>query len=575
MAAGLDTVQPSLPYHEPDIVTILVQSSFLLLLNLINALFDRLLYCGLLGQVLVGIAWGTPGAKWLSIQVEQVVVQLGYIGLILLVYEGGLSTSFPSLKANLPLSSAVALTGIALPIALSYTLQGLLNATPLQAFAAGAALCSTSLGTTFTVLSSSGLSKTRLGVVLSSAAMMDDVVGLVMVQVISNLGNNSDNIGAVTIVRPVLVSLAFAVVIPLLCRYVVLPVTVRLTSYRKSHPDAVVSRSLMNHQTAFVTHTLLLIALVTASSYAGTSNLFAAYIAGATVSWWDSEVPHPSEHINTPPAQNTPSHHDEAPDQEQEARQTSARNVQPGISTKPQPETTGSAIYERYYHQAVSRILQPLFFASIGFSIPITRLFRASIVWRGIVYTVLMVLAKMACGLWLVRISLPFAKFQQLLYKYKPNIKMPSVTHFWQKHTNSNTENEPSGPPGHSAEPDTTTQQETVPSLRAREETSHTCSASKPVSIQPALILACAMVARGEIGFLISAVAESNGVFSPTSGDSSSESELFLVVTWAIVLCTVLGPLGVGLTVRRVKKMQDARRDGGRDVLGVWGVDSG
>jgi hypothetical protein len=59
-----------------------------LLLNVANAVLDRIVYCGLLGQVLVGIAWGTPGAKWLSTQMEQVIVQLGYIGLVLLVFEG-------------------------------------------------------------------------------------------------------------------------------------------------------------------------------------------------------------------------------------------------------------------------------------------------------------------------------------------------------------------------------------------------------------------------------------------------------------------------------------------------------
>jgi hypothetical protein len=80
----------SLPYHEPDIVTILVQTSFLLLLNIVNAALDKLLYCGLLGQVLIGIAWGSPGAKWLSVHAEETIVQLGYLGLILLVYEGAL-----------------------------------------------------------------------------------------------------------------------------------------------------------------------------------------------------------------------------------------------------------------------------------------------------------------------------------------------------------------------------------------------------------------------------------------------------------------------------------------------------
>lgn len=77
-----------LPYHEPGIATILIQSSLLLVLNVGNALFDQLIFCGLLGQVFVGVAWGTPGAKWLDDEAEHVVVQLGYLGLILLVYEG-------------------------------------------------------------------------------------------------------------------------------------------------------------------------------------------------------------------------------------------------------------------------------------------------------------------------------------------------------------------------------------------------------------------------------------------------------------------------------------------------------
>jgi len=88
MAVDASQDAASLPYHEPGIVVILVLTSFLLLLNVVNAALDRVLYCGLLGQVLVGIAWGTPGAKWLSESLEETVVQLGYLGLILLVYEG-------------------------------------------------------------------------------------------------------------------------------------------------------------------------------------------------------------------------------------------------------------------------------------------------------------------------------------------------------------------------------------------------------------------------------------------------------------------------------------------------------
>lgn len=81
-------METSLPYHEPGVVTILTQSSFLILLNVANYVLDLSLYCGLLGQVFLGVAFGTPGAKWLGTKAEHIIVQLGYLGLLLLVFEG-------------------------------------------------------------------------------------------------------------------------------------------------------------------------------------------------------------------------------------------------------------------------------------------------------------------------------------------------------------------------------------------------------------------------------------------------------------------------------------------------------
>ena len=84
----MPTAAASLPYHEPNIVTILILTSFVLVENVINFAFDRVLYCGLIGQIAVGLAWGTPGANCLSMETQNAIVQLGYLGLILLVYEG-------------------------------------------------------------------------------------------------------------------------------------------------------------------------------------------------------------------------------------------------------------------------------------------------------------------------------------------------------------------------------------------------------------------------------------------------------------------------------------------------------
>jgi Kef-type K+ transport system membrane component KefB len=564
----------ALPYHEPDIITILILTSFLLLLNLVGYGLDRIIYCGLLGQIFIGVAWGTPGGHWLSTATQEVFVQLGYLGLILLVFEGGLSTNFKALKANIFLSIAVALTGIGAPIGLSFVLMAMVDATPLQAFAAGAALCSTSLGTTFTVLKTSGLTQSRLGVVLTSAAMLDDVVGLVMVQIISNLGAVG-SFDAVTVVRPIGVSLAFALVVPLACWMFSKLLKCGIGSSVGKWTASAIGMS----QLTFLVHTAILVGFVVASSYAGTSNLFAAYLAGACISWYDGKMvdsrrpssgrttstanedrkdplghtamtqpisasavvqsdqvgnresdvieprmlPSPAASIN---GENENGNDEiepktganEGAETDTDAMESPPTTAAPQGTTNPR-ESAGVSTFEKYYETPVSTILKPLFFASVGFSIPISQMFSGSVIWRGFVYAILMALGKLLCGLWLVRFS-----------------------------------------------------EGTKPAAGVNGQAKGK-SIPRPKSLYPASILGCAMVARGEIGFLISAIAESGGVFS-TAGKGMS-SDLFMIVTWAIMLCTIGGSLAVGLLTRRVRRLQELEREssGGRiDPLGVWGV---
>lgn len=95
---------------------------------------------------------------------------------------GGLDFEPTIFLGNATVSVLVALTGILLPIALSFALLDAgFHYPPLQAFAAGAALSSTSLGTTFFVLqaaskgdASVNLIKTRIGTILVAVAIIDD-----------------------------------------------------------------------------------------------------------------------------------------------------------------------------------------------------------------------------------------------------------------------------------------------------------------------------------------------------------------------------------------------------------------
>jgi Kef-type K+ transport system membrane component KefB len=79
----------ALPYQEPPLGTLLPLIAFLLALHIVAWPLDRFFSAGLLGQIAVGIIWG-PLASWIELDVQSAIVQLGYIGLILLVYEGKL-----------------------------------------------------------------------------------------------------------------------------------------------------------------------------------------------------------------------------------------------------------------------------------------------------------------------------------------------------------------------------------------------------------------------------------------------------------------------------------------------------
>ena len=84
----------ALLYEEPGIATILVLSSFLLLLNIMNYVLNYLIYCGLLGQIFDGVVWSQ--ASLLGDTSESLMVQIGYLSLVLLAYEGKPGLHVPS-----------------------------------------------------------------------------------------------------------------------------------------------------------------------------------------------------------------------------------------------------------------------------------------------------------------------------------------------------------------------------------------------------------------------------------------------------------------------------------------------
>jgi Kef-type K+ transport system membrane component KefB len=119
-----------------------------------------------------------------------------------------------------------ATTGVLYPIGLNYLLLYLgFGYGAVETLIIGAALSATSLGTTFAVIASASknvdLVQTRVGAVLVSATVIDDVTRLVMSSVIHDLGSLSGdrnvNLGWL-IGRPIVASAAMAILTPVLTK---------------------------------------------------------------------------------------------------------------------------------------------------------------------------------------------------------------------------------------------------------------------------------------------------------------------------------------------------------------------
>ena len=228
-------------------------------------------------------------------------------------------------------------------------------------------------------------------------------------------------------------------------------------------------------------------------------------------------------------------------------------------------------------------------------------MFTGAVVWRGIAFTILMLTGKLVTGIWLIRTAAPSGTMVTKIKALSNDFIAPQWScmslirpvRCFQSGTRSRADG--SGPNvvpnvgiAHATDGDQSPRQsnhippqsDAVQRPSPPISTSPQASASKMKSrsLYPASIVGTAMMARGEIGFLIAALAQSRGIFAAQNEESGiredSGSTIYLVVMWAIVLCTVIGPVSVGLLVRRVKRLQQQRRErgGGEDPLGIWGV---
>ena len=176
-----------------NVRTLLALAILLPAAKLCGWLVERAGQPAVLGELLAGIAignltlFGYDGLSYLKS--EAALATLAELGVILLLFEVGLESSLTDLMKVGVSSLLVAVVGVALPFALGWAVSAWLlpeRSYYVHAFI-GAALSATSVGITARVLRDMGRLKSREASIILGAAVIDDVLGLVILAIVTGM----------------------------------------------------------------------------------------------------------------------------------------------------------------------------------------------------------------------------------------------------------------------------------------------------------------------------------------------------------------------------------------------------
>ncbi|HEX2723438.1 MAG TPA: cation:proton antiporter [Gemmatimonadaceae bacterium] len=140
----------------------------------------------IVGELVAGVLLGGSVLGILD-PADPVLHALAELGVLILLFEIGLHTNLRSLTKVGREATTVALVGVALPFGFGYAAATILGLGTIPAIVSGAALTATSIGISARTLSDLGKLDTPEGQIVLGAAVLDDIVGLIILSVVSGI----------------------------------------------------------------------------------------------------------------------------------------------------------------------------------------------------------------------------------------------------------------------------------------------------------------------------------------------------------------------------------------------------
>jgi len=172
-------------------VILLQLAAILVCARVFSLIAGRLGAPTIIGELFAGIFLGPTVLGW--IEPHSAIQLLAQIGIILLLFEVGLSSDISRLLKSGSRSVIVAIGGFVFPFflgaAVSYYFFGF---SPLVAMFVGGTLTATSIGVTIRILSDLNQHQSREGQIVLGAAVVDDILGVILLTVLYEFSQSGE-----------------------------------------------------------------------------------------------------------------------------------------------------------------------------------------------------------------------------------------------------------------------------------------------------------------------------------------------------------------------------------------------
>ena len=231
--------------------------------KLMAEIFERLNQPAVVGEILAGVVIGPSLLGWVA--PSEIITILAEIGVIFLLFTVGLETKPQAIFQVGKRALMVGVLGVILPFVAGYFIAVAWDGSFAEAMFIGAAMVATSVGITARVLGSMGLLDTETSRIILGAAVIDDILGLIILSLVSAVSQGS--VSYAGLAKTAAAAVVFTVFVALVGSKIITGIAPAIERLRLSKPF-------------FNLGLLLCLGLSVASIYVGVAAIIGAFLAG-------------------------------------------------------------------------------------------------------------------------------------------------------------------------------------------------------------------------------------------------------------------------------------------------------